>query len=253
MKINKILRIIVSGFCFSLFGLGGLALTFLIFPVLNLAIKNKEERELKAQRIIQFSFFVFSEIMRILNGIDYKIIGLEKLQQDKNCLIVANHPTLIDFVLIASRLKQCNCLVKETIWQNPFMNSAVTAMGYIPNKDPELILESCSRILKKGQVLLIFPEGTRTNKDKRQKLQRGAAQIAVKTKSDLRVLNITVDPIFLTKKMKWYNVPAKKPFFLIEVKDKIEISNFINNEEPSSVTVRKLNRHLESVIFPNKR
>ena len=251
--INKIWRIIATGFCFVLFGLGGLVLSFLVFPFFKLLIKDKEQREIKAQGLIQISFFLFSEIMRVLGAIDYKIIGIEKLKEDKNCLIVGNHPSLIDFVLIASRLTQCNCLVKESIWHNPFMKGVVSVTGYIPNKDPEVILESCATILNKGQVLLVFPEGTRTKKNVAPKLQRGAAQVAVKTQSDLRVVHITVDPIFLTKEMKWYNVPAKKPLFLIEVKEKIEISDFINNEDPESVTVRKLNRHLDDVIFPNKR
>ena len=251
--INKIWRIIATGFCFVLFGLGGLGLSFLVFPIFKFLIKNKEQREIKAQGLIQISFFLFSEIMRLLGAIDYKIVGIEKLKEDKNCLIVGNHPSLIDFVLIASRLKQCNCLVKEAIWHNPFMKGVVTATGYIPNKDPEVILDSCATILNKGQVLLVFPEGTRTKKNVAPILQRGAAQVAVKTQSDLRVVHITVDPIFLTKEMKWYNVPAKKPLFLIEVKEKIAISDFISDEEPYPVTVRKLNRHLENVIFPNKR
>ena len=98
--------------------------------------------------------------------------------------------------------------------------------------------------------MLIFPEGTRTTKGVTPKLQRGAAQIAVKTASDLRIVHITVDPLFLTKQGKWYQVPDTKPFFLVEVKDKIEIQDFIEKDESPSLTVRKLNKHLDSVLFP---
>ncbi|WP_022941529.1 lysophospholipid acyltransferase family protein [Psychromonas hadalis] len=250
MKINKYWRIVATGFCFLLFAIGGLILTFIVFPVLTFSIKNRELRELKVQKIIQMAFFLFCETMRITGALDYKIVGSEKLKQDKNCLIIANHPSLIDYVLITSQLKQCDCLVKEAIWRNPFMRGVVSSAGYIANKDPETLLTSCAERLNKDHVLLIFPEGTRTTAGITPKLQRGAAQIALKTKSDLRIVHITVDPVFLTKQSKWYQVPDTKPFFLVEVKDKIAIADFINSEESPSLTVRKLNRHLDSVLFP---
>jgi len=250
-KINKLWRICATGFCFTLFGLGGLALSFIVFPLLTFSVKNRELRELRVQKAIQISFYIFCETMRMTRAIDYQIIGAEKLKKDRNCLIVANHPSLIDYVLITSQLKQCDCLVKEAIWHNPFMRGVVTSAGYIPNKDPEQLLTKCSERLKKDNVLLIFPEGTRTREGVTPTLQRGAAQIAVKTQSDLRVVHISVYPRFLTKQSKWYQVPDKKPLFLIEVKDKIQISEFISNQEESpSLTVRKLNKHLNSVLFP---
>lgn len=249
-KIDKLWRIFATGLCFSLFGLGGLMLTFIIFPLLTFSIKDQSERELRVQSIIQFSFFVFCETMRLTGTLSYKIVGADKLKADKNCLIVANHPSLIDYVLITSQLKQSDCLVKEAIWRNPFMKGVVTSAGYIPNKDPEALLTKCEARLNKGHVLLIFPEGTRTTKGITPTLQRGAAQIAVKTASDLRVVHITVEPTFLTKQSKWYQVPDTKPLFIVEVKNKIAIADFIDSEESPSLTVRKLNKHLDSVLFP---
>jgi 1-acyl-sn-glycerol-3-phosphate acyltransferase len=196
------------------------------------------------------SFYLFCETMRLSGALGYKIIGAEKLKEDKGCLVIANHPSLIDTVLITSLLKQCDCIVKEAIWRNPFMRGVVTSAGYIPNTTAETLLIDCEKRLNKGHLLLIFPEGTRTTPGIKPKLQRGAAQIAVKTASDLRVVHITVDPVFLTKQGKWYKVPEKKPFFLVEVKDKVDINEFINDDLPLPLAVRKLNTHLDSVLFP---
>jgi len=250
-RINKIWRIFITGFCFVLFAVGGLLLTFIIFPVLTFSVKDKLSRELKVQKIIQRAFSFFCATMRFTGCIDYKFIGQEILQKDKNCLIVANHPSLIDYVLIASRLGQCDCLVKQAIWHNPFMKGVVKSAGYISNKNPETLLDDCSQRLQQGNVLLIFPEGTRTTQGIKSTLQRGAAQIAVKTATDLRVVHISVTPPFLTKEKKWYQVPDAKPFFLIEIKDKIEIGPFIDNSQPPSIAVRSLNKHLTTALFPS--
>lgn len=249
-RINKLWRVFATGFCFSLFGIGGVALTFIIFPLLTFSSKNKTARELKVQKIIQRSFAIFCGTMRFTGAIDYKFEGQEILQLDKGCLIVANHPSLIDYVLIASRLGQCDCLVKEAIWHNPFMKGVVKSAGYIPNNGAESLLDDCSDRLRGGNVLLIFPEGTRTKPGEISTLQRGAAQIAIKTATDLRVIHIKVTPSFLTKEKKWYQVPDVKPFFHVQVKDKLSIQPFIDSDVSPSIAVRNLNRHLNDVLFP---
>ena len=249
-KINKLWRVIATGFCFSLFGLGGLVLTFIIFPLLTFSLTNKTSRELKVQSIIKHSFAFFCGTMKFTGAIDYKFEGQDILQLDKDCLVVANHPSLIDYVLIASRLGQCDCLVKEAIWHNPFMRGVVKSAGYIPNNGADNLLSDCSARLRDGNVLLIFPEGTRTTPGEMPTLQRGAAQIAIKTATDLRVVHITVTPSFLTKEKKWYQVPDVKPFFHVQVKDKLCVKPFIDSDVSPSIAVRNLNRHLNDVLFP---
>ncbi|HIP75835.1 MAG TPA: 1-acyl-sn-glycerol-3-phosphate acyltransferase [Psychromonas hadalis] len=248
-RFDKARRIIATGFCFSLFGIGGLFLTFILIPLLTFTLKNQQKRELKAQKIIQQSFFLFCETMRLTGCIDYKIEGGEQLKSDKNCIIVGNHPSLIDYVLLTSQLPQCDCLVKEALWHNPFLKGVVSAAGYIPNSGPEMLLNECASKLNDDHVLLIFPEGTRSQKGVSPKLQRGAAQIAIKTQTDIRVVHVNVTPSFLTKQAKWYQVPDTKPLFYVQVKNKIAISDFIDEDTPS-IAVRKLNRHLTEIIFP---
>jgi len=249
-RANQYWRVFATGLCFSIFGIGGLLLSFLVVPIIAALSSSITERELKVQRLIRFSFNSFCRIMKFTGAIDYEFIGTELLQQDRNCLIVANHPSLIDYVLIASQLPQCDCLVKAAVWANPFMKRIVRAAGYIPNHSPEDLLERCEERFQRGNVLLVFPEGTRTTPGIEPSLQRGAAQIATRTQTDLRVIHITVSPSFLTKEKKWYHVPDTKPFFHVEVKGKIEITPFIEDANNLTSSARQLNRHLSETIFP---
>ncbi|WP_181136828.1 MULTISPECIES: lysophospholipid acyltransferase family protein [Vibrio] len=248
--LNQYWRVFATGFCFSVFGLGGLVLSFIVIPLIGLTTSDQTAKEYKVQGAIQFAFNTFCKLMKFTGAIDYKIIGTDIIQQDQNCLIVANHPSLIDYVLIASQLKRCDCLVKSAIWANPFMKHIVKAAGYIPNEAPDDLLTMCEERFDNGNVLLIFPEGTRTTPGVKSKLQRGAAQIAVRTQRDLRVVHITVTPSFLTKEKKWYQVPATKPFFKVEVKDKVEIEPFIKQTTSPTIAARRLQQHLADTIFP---
>ncbi len=248
--INKYWRIFATGFCFSVFGIGGLTLSFIIIPFIRLITSDTIEREYRVQHVIAFTFNIFCRLMKFTGAIDYRIEGAEILAQDRNCLIVANHPSLIDYVLVASQLKQCDCLVKSAIWANPFMKHIVKAAGYIPNETPDDLLDLCEERFQRDNVLLVFPEGTRTTPGVQSKLQRGAAQIAIRTKRDLRIVHISVSPSFLTKQKKWYQVPDKRPFFLIEVKDKVEVMPFIEQTNNPTSAARRLNSHLAEAIFP---
>ncbi|MFV0574840.1 MAG: lysophospholipid acyltransferase family protein [Vibrio sp.] len=251
-KLNQYWRVIATGTCFAIFGIGALGLTFIVFPLMTLTARNQTQREKRVQAIIKHAFTFFCQTMKFTGAIDYRFDNEELLLEDRGCLIVANHPSLIDYVLLTSRLPQCDCLVKSSIWHNPFMKGIVKAAGYIPNQDPETLLDDCSKRLEQGNVLLVFPEGTRTTPGQESTLQRGAAQIAVRTQADLRVVHITVSPSFLTKEKKWYQVPEVKPFFHVEVKGKISVDEFIQNSDSPTTAARQLNRHLSSALFPEK-
>lgn len=253
IKIDQCWRVFSTGFCFTLFGFGGLILSFVLIPFIQLSSNNKTQSEYRIQHLIQMTFELFCKIMKFTGAIDYSITGAEKLSQDRGCLIIANHPSLIDYVLIASQLRQCDCLVKAAIWENPFIKRIVQAAGYIPNREPEALFAQCDERFSDGNVLLIFPEGTRTKLGLSAKLQRGAAQIAVRSRVDVRVIHITVKPSFLTKQAKWYQVPTTKPFFHVEVKGKIAIESFLRQANSNASAARNLNQHFEEVLFENKK
>ncbi|EPU5291770.1 lysophospholipid acyltransferase family protein, partial [Enterobacter roggenkampii] len=94
--------------------------------------------------------------------------------------------------------------------------------------------------------LLIFPEGTRTRSGEAISLQRGAANIAVRCNSDLRVVLIHCSEHLLDKKSRWYDVPPEKPVFTVDVRDRVNIDEFYDaNEQEPALAARQLNRHLQ--------
>ena len=46
-------------------------------------------------------------------------------------LIVANHPSLLDYVILAAELPVCDCIVKRALWHNVFLGGVVRAADYI--------------------------------------------------------------------------------------------------------------------------
>ena len=250
LQLNRFWRFCVTAFSFFAFGAGGLCLTVLWFPLVSLFTREKSRRKMIAQVTIRQAFRLFISMMRWLGALDVVVEGREELQNDKGCIIVANHPSLIDYVLVTSLLPQCDCIVKESMWKNLFARGSVAAAGYIPNTDTGDMLTRCDKTLKSGNVLLIFPEGTRTVPGQPLNLKRGAAHIAVRTHCKIRIVHIQCNPSILGKHEKWYKVPHEKPIFLVQVKEKVSIQKFVEGCPPAAIAARHLTEYLSQKLVP---
>lgn len=239
-------RVIATGIAFSTFGLGGLLLRLVYFPLLDLFVRDAAHKSRLARAMVQRSFAVFIEWMRVLGILRYRIVGAEKLQRD-GLLILANHPTLIDVVFLISLVANADCVVKARLARNPFTRGPVRATNYICNDSGAGLIEDCIRSIRAGSNLVIFPEGTRTPLDGSMHLQRGAANIAVRGGIDLTPVLIDCTPRSLTKNLPWWRVPRSRMQFRIEVRDDIAVQPFLDaaHGEPA-LAARHLTEHLKS-------
>lgn len=257
--LNYYWRVVATGLSFATFGAGGVVIALVISPTVQLLTRDPEARHVLAQKTIKYSFRSFVEMMRTLGIMTYDIQDVEKLENSYGELIVANHPTLIDVVMLIAFLPQANCVVKQSLWTNPFTRGAVRSAGYILNRGSEQFIEDCVEKLSADQAgsLVIFPEGTRTEKGELlNKFQRGASNIAVRASVPLRPVVIRCTPSTLTKNEKWYRIP-KQPFHMeLKVLDSVQISDImpatdLQKTDSHSKAVRQLNSWLFT-FFENK-
>jgi 1-acyl-sn-glycerol-3-phosphate acyltransferase len=247
-RLEYVWRFFWTGIAFAAFGIGGLLLSLTAFPLINLLVRDRERRAAFAQWLVHKSFRLHVLYMTAFGVIGAEFVGVEKLAGDRGTLIVSNHPSLLDVVLLMSAMKRAQCIVKAEIWDNPFMRGVVMAAGYIRNDgDAEKLMEDCADELQAGNNLIIFPEGSRTVPGVPMKLQRGVANIAIRAKVPIRVVTINCVPASLMKGQKWYEIPAVRSQFTITVHGLIEIDNFIGDSSPS-IAARRLNVYLGELL-----
>ena len=240
-KIDYCWRWLGTAFSFLTFGIGGIVLPIIVVPVLYCLPGDKLTRERRAQRTIHHLFRLFINMMRFLGVLTYHIDGIKKLNTAK--LILANHPSLLDVVFLISIVPNANCVVKGKLTRNIFIRGPIRAAGYIINEEAEEVIGAATRVFDKGQALIIFPEGTRTTPSKLMYFKRGAANVAVRTGSDITPVLIYCTPTTLTKSERWYQIPAKRMHFRILVRDQLAIDKYIINLRPSR-GARNLTRDL---------
>ncbi|MCC2676226.1 MAG: 1-acyl-sn-glycerol-3-phosphate acyltransferase [Ramlibacter sp.] len=237
-------RVFATGFCFVVFGVGSVVLGVLVFPLLNVFMRERERRARLARRVIRATFRFLVAVMRAAGLMTVEVHGLDRLAGGGR-LILANHPTLIDVVLLLAVVEQGDCVVKGALSRNPITRGPVTAAGFVFNDDGgEELLAGCMHSMRTGNNLIIFPEGTRTSRTEPMRLQRGAARVAVHGGKDITPVRIRCTPATLAKGEKWYQVPLARPHFRIEVDETIAVSPFIAGAPSHALAARHLNQHL---------
>lgn len=250
-KGNYCWRVAATGFSFASFGLGGMAIATVIAPVLNATTSDSGKRQQRAQDVIKYSFKGFTEMMVKLGIMTYSVDGLEKLQNSRQELVIANHPSLIDVVVLIGMMQQANCVVKQSLWSNPFTKGPVQSAGYILNAGSQQFVEDCVTRLKENNAasLLIFPEGTRTEKGMTlNEFQRGAANIAIRANVPIRPVVITCTPSTLTKNEKWYHVPSRPFHIEVKVLDAVQVSDLLDDLTVGPKQVRQLSRSFYKIF-----
>lgn len=244
-RLDRCWRVFATAIAFSVFGVGGVMLRIGVFPLLELGVRNRASRVRYARLVIHHAFRAFIELMRVLGILRYRIDGLEKLG-GKGQLVLANHPTLIDVVFLISLLPNADCVVKSSLARNPFTRGPVRATNYICNDEGADLIQDCIASVKLGNSLVIFPEGTRTPVNGTMKLQRGAANIAVRGLCDITPVTIRCNPLSLTKGLPWWRVPRKRMYFTISVQDPIPVAPFLEQAQgEAAIAARQLTQHLQ--------
>lgn len=236
-------RFLATLFGFVLFGIGGVAFKLVLLPYTLKSTAGDLPRQLQARRLIGgiWRFFVRYLVWSGVLSVRYE--GMEKLGRPGQ-LVLANHPSLLDVVLLISHAPELNCIVKKDLQNNPSMSSQIRAAGYIPNEESEAMLDTVAEAFRSGQSLLVFPEGTRTGWDGQVKMHRGAVSLGLRSASIITPVCIKMTPPNFKKGQPWYKIPPQKIRYEITVGDDILPQEWLA-EKPLPIAARRLNAYLQ--------
>jgi 1-acyl-sn-glycerol-3-phosphate acyltransferase len=240
-------RVFATGLSFAVFGAGALVVNVLLISAIVLACRVPEKRQHAARACIRRSFRLFLRLIEALQIVRFDVgeETIEKLSDARGRIIVANHPTLIDVVVLLAHVEQGNCVVKQALWRNPLLSWIVSTAGYIPNTDATTVIAACDRALHQNEALIIFPEATRTVPGKPLHLQRGAAAIAVRCSAEVLLVRIGCEPVMLSKGRPWYRVPDRRPRFTVRFSGSVRAHDYLSGGQTVNAATRRLTGDLQ--------
>lgn len=236
-------RVPATGLAFLRIFFGGGVLALTLKPILALFPGDRRGR---TQRAIHHLFRIYLQILRGIGLIRLEIVGRQRLTQIGGHIIVANHPSLLDVVILMALVPRSQCIVKHQLWRHRFLGPLMRQAGYISNALPaEELVEACAVSLRAGETLIIFPEGTRTTPGTSPVLQRGFAHLATMTAAPIVPVRITCDPPTLVKGEAWWRIPPRPPLFHIVIGITVQSTEFLRTA-PRSLAARRLVRYFQS-------
>lgn len=248
-KIKYFIRLASKLSSFAVFGIGSFILGTALFPVLHLLSGFSGVRFRKMARyFISKSFVLFVKYVEITGSMRVSIKHRELLKGAKSKVIIANHPSLLDVVILISLIPNADCIVKGALIDNKFV-SAIIRNLYIPNTLPfEKQLELAAQSMAEGNNLIIFPEGTRSRTGEPWAFKKGAARFAIYSKSD-------IIPVYFggnekTGLRKYDKMlshhPTERYFYNLEVLPQISVTEYL--DMPASKSAILLTDTMKEVL-----
>lgn len=212
--LDHIWRVAATGLGFAVFFGGGALAAATLFPLIGVLTRDRRAKVLNTRRAMHWMFRGYLGFLRALGILRIEIAGRDLLHNLRGKLIVANHPSLLDVVLLMAVVPRVQCIVKHQLWDNLFLSGVVRQAGYIRNDlAAEEMMAACRDALSSGANLIVFPQGTRTPADSPLHFHRGFANIALATEAEIQTVKITCDPPYLAKGERWWQIPPRRPTF----------------------------------------
>lgn len=202
-------------FGFVYFGINGLLYTLVSTPLYPLL-----PRKLGAwlgRNTIGWQFRSYLAMLKATGIIRLDLDALDSLQGERGLLLAPNHPSLLDAVLILSRLPAMTCIMKAKIWDNLFLGAGARLAGYIRNDSPGKMVRVAIAELQAGHQLLVFPEGTRSRNGRLNPFKGGFALIARNAGAQVQTVFIETNSAFLGKGWPLLNMPDLPLYYSVRL------------------------------------
>jgi len=129
---------------------------------------------------------LWARILLTISHIPVEIVGRRHVLMDSPQIFAANHQSDVDtMVALACIPVPFRWIAKKELFNVPLFGAAMRNAGYIPidrrNHESALkSLEDAAQIIKKGNSVMTFPEGTRSNNGTIQPFKQGIFHLAIR-------------------------------------------------------------------------
>ncbi|HOK52042.1 MAG: lysophospholipid acyltransferase family protein [Bacteroidales bacterium] len=178
-----------------------LFLIFIPFAIIWLVTYPFDRKHYAARKFTQWwnTFYI-----TILPNTRVFIENKEKLSKERACIVISNHQSLLDIVVLFHTFAYFIWVSKIENFRVPVLGWVMRMNGYISVKreDPRSfpkMFEDIKKALAKNEPVMMFPEGTRSQSRKMGRFKEGAFKAAIDNKVPIQPIVIDGSYIGLKK------------------------------------------------------
>jgi len=229
--------------------------SFVLFPIALVIWVVTAPFDPRRRLLHQFTCFWGSLYTWLNPAWPVQLAGREKIRPDATYVMVANHQSLLDILVLFRVFAHFKWVSKVENFRVPLIGWNMSFNGYIKLKRGDRasvirMMQECRETLASGNSIMMFPEGTRSPDGRLRAFKTGAFELA--KSAGTPILPIVVEGTA--------NALPKRGFVLqgrhrirITVLDEVPPASFAaESVEDLTARMRELfARHLESTATPN--
>ncbi len=157
--------------------------------------------------VIMLGFRIYLASLRMSRRCSFDLSALDALRAESPLIIAPNHPSMLDAVMIISRLPNVACVLKANLMNNLFLGAGARLARYIRNEPVRSMVHQAMADFESGSHLLLFPEGTRTVSCPVNAFKGSVGLIAHHAQVPVQTILIETDSKYLSKGWPLFHKP----------------------------------------------
>jgi len=170
-------------------------------------------------KVFHFSARVWANFLMLISGAKVTISGLNNIPKEGGVIFASNHQGALDILIHLAYLpRYFRFVAKSELFRIPFFGWYMSLAGYVPierdvSASAHRTIGSVSDVLRKGDCILIFPEGTRSRTGELGPFKRGSLMAAFSSGATVVPVAISGSYKMMPKKTYLINiVPVSMKF-----------------------------------------
>jgi 1-acyl-sn-glycerol-3-phosphate acyltransferase len=200
-----------------LFGLGLLSLGWNLVALVLLPLLGRERGRVLGRRAISRGYAGFWRAARASGLLHMDARALDGLADEAGLIVVANHPSLLDAMMLVAHLPRAACVMKASLVRNPFLGPGARLARYIRNDSTWGMVKLAVDDLRAGGQLVLFPEGTRTTRPPVNPFHSAVGLIAKRAGAPVQAVFIDTDSPYLSKGWPLWRLPPLPIVFTVRL------------------------------------
>ena len=201
----------------GLMSIGWNAIAIVLYPLLP-----RETGQRVGRAGIAFGYRIFWAAARASGLLRMEAQALRALADERGLVIVANHPSLLDALMLVAQLPRSFCVMKASLMRNPFLGPGALLARYSRNDCARTMVRQAVADLRAGGQLVMFPEGTRTTSATLNPFHGGFALIARRANVPVQTVFIDTTSPYLGKGWPIWKLPPRPVEFSLRIGRRFE-------------------------------
>lgn len=187
--------------------LGILCLAWTPFAIIIYLLLPEPRGRALGRYAIMATFRIYLATLSMSQRFSFDLEALDALRDQPSLIIAPNHPSLLDAVMVISRLPNVACVLKTELMNNIFLGAGSRLARYIRNEPVRSMIRLAYRDFDCGSHLLLFPEGTRTTSYPVNPFKGSIGLISHHAQVPVQTILIETDSPYLSKGWSLFRKP----------------------------------------------